>query len=214
MASVGQSHILALYHCRYGVFFDKKPEIIRHIVRQSGILLFTTMHGIAKILDRHADELHCRLALIEDGCYKIYQPKNRESCDSTSVSTCRYPTLRSPTARGVFLVPIFDRGIFLMPAPSSTGLLQILARLGFKTILISGLDMTNFSQPRFYETQQNQLPSYLATKVEKSCYAVFLHLRLTYCNKSRSGSLIFFARKRYSRNYLRKRFRLMSTSKK
>lgn len=26
--------------------------------------------------------------------------------------------------------------------------------------------MTNFSQPRFYETQQNQLPSYLATKVE------------------------------------------------
>lgn len=48
-------------------FFDKKPEIIRHIVRQSGILLFTTMHGIAKILDRHADELHCRLALIEDG---------------------------------------------------------------------------------------------------------------------------------------------------
>ncbi len=46
-----------------------------------------------------------------------------------------------------------------MPEPWSTGP-QILARLGFDTILISGLDMNNFHQPRFYETQQNKLPSY------------------------------------------------------
>lgn len=31
--------------------------------------------------------------------------------------------------------------------------------LGFKTILISGLDMSNFNQPRFYETEQDKLPS-------------------------------------------------------
>ncbi|STU54950.1 lipopolysaccharide core biosynthesis protein RfaZ [Klebsiella pneumoniae subsp. ozaenae] len=29
-------------------FFDKKPDIIRAIVSQPDILLFTTMHGIAK----------------------------------------------------------------------------------------------------------------------------------------------------------------------
>lgn len=56
-------------------FFDKKPDIIRAIVSQPDILLFTTMHGIAKIVDRYGDALRCRLALIEDGCYKIYQPK-------------------------------------------------------------------------------------------------------------------------------------------
>ena len=43
-------------------FFDKKPDIIRAIVSQPDILLFTTMHGIAKIVDRHADALRCRLA--------------------------------------------------------------------------------------------------------------------------------------------------------
>jgi hypothetical protein len=34
-------------------FFDKKPDIIRAIVSQPDILLFTTMHGIAKIVDRY-----------------------------------------------------------------------------------------------------------------------------------------------------------------
>lgn len=50
-------------------FFDKKPDIIRAIVSQPDILLFTTMHGIAKIVDRYGDALRCRLALIEDGCF-------------------------------------------------------------------------------------------------------------------------------------------------
>lgn len=64
------------------------------------------MHGIAKILDRHADELHCRLALIEDGCYKIYQPKiASHAIQQISMSI---PTLRSNGPRCV-LVPIFDR---------------------------------------------------------------------------------------------------------
>ena len=42
-------------------FFDKKPDIIRAIVSQPEILLFTTMHGIAKIVDRYGDALRCRL---------------------------------------------------------------------------------------------------------------------------------------------------------
>jgi hypothetical protein len=45
------------------------------VISQPDLVLFTTMHGIAKILDRHGAELRCRLALIEDACYKIYQPK-------------------------------------------------------------------------------------------------------------------------------------------
>jgi hypothetical protein len=49
--------------------------VIRSVISQPDLVLFTTMHGIAKILDRHGAELRCRLALIEDACYKIYQPK-------------------------------------------------------------------------------------------------------------------------------------------
>jgi Kdo-III transferase WaaZ len=145
-------------------FFDKRPEIIRAIISQSGIILFTTMHGIAKILDRYAEDLQCRLALVEDGCYKIYQPKVAQGAIRQTyqhIDSLRYDPQRPDVCFSTDIRQgIFDAGTVVYWA------LQILAWLGFKTILISGLDMTNFSQPRFYETQQNQLPSYLATKVE------------------------------------------------
>ncbi len=64
---------------------------------------------------------------------------------------------------------IFDAGAVVYWA------LQILAALGFNTILVSGLDMTNFNQPRFYETQQEKLPSYLATKVDTLVMPSFAH---------------------------------------
>ena len=35
--------------------------------------------------------------------------------------------------------------------------------------------MTNFNQPRFYETQQEKLPSYLATKVDTLVMPSFTH---------------------------------------
>ena len=43
--------------------------------------------------------------------------------------------------------------------------LQILAFLGFNKIYIAGLDMNNFSKPRFYETTDNMLPSFLNEKL-------------------------------------------------
>jgi Kdo-III transferase WaaZ len=154
-------------------FFDKKPEIIRDIVRQRGMLLFTTMHGIAKILDRYADDLQCRLALIEDGCYKIYQPKVANSAIQQAyqhTDTLRFAPQRPDVCFSTDIRQgIFDAGTVVYWA------LQILAWLGFKIILISGLDMTNFSQPRFYETQQEKLPSYLAAKVDDLVMPSFAH---------------------------------------
>ncbi len=61
-----------------------------------------------------------------------------------------------------------------MPARWSTGRCKF-SRLGFNTILVSGLDMTNFNQPRFYETQQEKLPSYTATKVDTLVMPSFAH---------------------------------------
>ena len=87
-------------------FFDKKPDIIRAIVSQPDILLFTTMHGIAKIVDRYGDALRCRLALIEDGCYKIYQPKVASEAIKRKPAECG-DVLSSSARRISVLAPIF-----------------------------------------------------------------------------------------------------------
>ncbi|MGP4879527.1 sugar glycosyltransferase, partial [Klebsiella pneumoniae] len=120
------------------------------IVSQPDILLFTTMHGIAKIVDRYGYALRCRLALIEDGCYKIYQPKvASEAIKRTyqqNAAMCFHPQRPDICFSTDIRQGIFDAGTVVYWA------LQILAWLGFNTILVSGLDMTNFNQPRFYET--------------------------------------------------------------
>jgi hypothetical protein len=43
---------------------------------------------------------------------------------------------------------------------------QIIAFLGFKQLFIAGLDMNNFNLPRFYETHENKLPTFLPEKVD------------------------------------------------
>ncbi|PLM49636.1 sugar glycosyltransferase, partial [Klebsiella michiganensis] len=129
-------------------FYDKKPDVIRSVISQADIVLFTTMHGIAKILDRHGAELRCRLALIEDACYKIYQPKVAKNAIQQAwrgVPALRFHPQRQDICFSTDIRHgIFDAGTVVYWA------LQILMWLGFKTILISGLDMSNFNQPRFY----------------------------------------------------------------
>ena len=64
---------------------------------------------------------------------------------------------------------IFDAGTVAYWA------LQIIAYLGFKQLFIAGLDMNNFHQPRFYETEQDRLPTFLADKVESLVIPAFRH---------------------------------------
>lgn len=154
-------------------FYDKKPDVIRSVISQADIVLFTTMHGIAKILDRYGAELRCRLALIEDACYKIYQPKVAKNAIQQAwrgVPALRFHPQRHDICFSTDIRHgIFDAGTVVYWA------LQILMWLGFKTILISGLDMSNFNQPRFYETEQDKLPSWLANKVDDLVMPSFSH---------------------------------------
>ncbi len=154
-------------------FYDRKPEIIRAVISQPDLVLFTTMHGIAKILDRHGAALRCRLALIEDACYKIYRPKvakNRVRQAWQEVEAIRFHPQREDICFSTDIRHgIFDAGTVVYWA------LQILMWLGFKTILISGLDMTNFNQPRFYETDRDKLPSWLENKVDDLVMPSFSH---------------------------------------
>lgn len=153
-------------------FFDRKPEMIAAIINNPDILLFTTLHGIAKIYDRHPRHaIQCKIALIEDACYRIYQGKiaddakwqlfqnnNAVIFDGANSNICFTTDIRNG---------IFDAGTVVYWA------LQVLFYLGFTRILISGLDMNNFNQPRFYENEHTKLPSYLENKVENIVFPAF-----------------------------------------
>lgn len=153
-------------------FFDRKPEMITAIISNPDILLFTTLHGVAKIYDRHIrEQIKCRIALIEDACYKIYQGKITDEekwqvyqkshtviFDDCNKQVCFSTDIRKG---------IFDAGTVIYWA------LQVLLFLGFNRIIVGGLDMTNFHQPRFYENEHNKLPSYLENKVENIVFPAF-----------------------------------------
>lgn len=154
-------------------FFDKQRDLVESIIADSNILLFTTLHGIAKIWDRHAAHLKCRLALIEDACYKIYQPKITDEMKwetYKNIKAMRCCDDRQDICFSTDIcLGIFDAGTVAYWA------FQILCHMGFETILVSGLDMNNFHQPRFYETNENKQPSYLENKVESLVIPSFSH---------------------------------------
>ncbi len=91
-------------------FFDRRQDVIRSVIADPNILLFTTMHGIAKILDRHAADLRCRLALIEDACYKIYQPKVADALKWEMYKSVPGASFAKPAEDICFPVPIFATG--------------------------------------------------------------------------------------------------------
>ncbi|MDV5141882.1 sugar glycosyltransferase [Chimaeribacter arupi] len=142
-------------------FYDQKREVIAEIIRDPSLTLFTTAHGIARILDRHGlAAVRCKLALIEDAAFKIYQPKIEAPALQSAYAG--YPCAHfAPDRPDIGFTTdirhgIFDAGTVVYWA------LQIAAYLGFDEIFILGLDMNNFHQPRFYETEENKQPSYLA----------------------------------------------------
>lgn len=121
--------------------------------------------------------------MIEDGCYKIYQPKvASEAIKRTyqqNAAMCFHPQRPDICFSTDIRRGIFDAGTVVYWA------LQILAA-GLQYYLVSGTDMTNFNQPRFYETQQEKLPSYTATKwIPSSCPPLRMPRR--YCSNARFG---------------------------
>jgi len=153
-------------------FFDKKAALIAEVVATPDLILFTTAHGIARILDRYpAQDIRCSLALIEDAAFKIYQPK-------ITLLATHYKDAKQThfAAEGTDIgfttdirQGIFDAGTVIYWA------LQILAYLGFDQVFIIGLDMNNFTQPRFYETVENKLSTHLQENIESLIMPAFAH---------------------------------------
>lgn len=153
-------------------FIDQRSDIVRDIVQTAGLTLFTTAHGVARIIDRFTlAGIRCRLSVLEDAAFKIYCPRiapealwdhyRREGSMCFSAADRRVG-FSQDIRRGVF-----DAGTV------SYWALQIIAFLGFNQLFIAGLDMNNFHLPRFYETKDNMQPTYLPEQVDSIVMPAF-----------------------------------------
>jgi len=153
-------------------FIDQRQSIIKDIISREDLYFFTTAHGILKIVNKFGHhKIKCNICLIEDACYKIYQP---------SLSDCEIKEQFQNSPDVMFdknneciafnkdiREGIFDSGTVVYWA------LQIIFYLGFQRIIIAGLDMNNFNQPRFYENANDRLPSFLENKVDSLIIPAF-----------------------------------------
>lgn len=147
------------------IFIDNQYELLKKIIADRSIILFTTMHGIVRLANKFSPgNILCRVALIEDKCFAIYQPAINRDEVYNKLHTQKDIDFSSENKNIAFShdirTGIFDAGTVAYWS------LQILAFLGFKKIYIAGLDMTNFSSPRFYETKNSMLPSFLENKLQ------------------------------------------------
>ncbi|MEW7312998.1 sugar glycosyltransferase [Buttiauxella gaviniae] len=154
------------------IFVDNKPDIIEEIIKKEDLVLFTTMHGIVRIIDKFTlNKVKCKLAVIEDKCYPIYEKKISNADIYNNFNTHKGIIFSKENINIAFNHDIrngiFDAGTVIYWS------LQILSYLGFKKIYVVGLDMTNFSTPRFYETKNDMLPSFLAEKLQEIIIPAF-----------------------------------------
>lgn len=153
-------------------FIDNRPDIIQEIIKNETLILFTTAHGIVRIIEKfHLKNIKCRLSIIEDISCKIYEPKieDRDLLNKLSCNDAIFFDKKGAGFNTDIRYGIFDAGTVVYWA------LQILLFLGFERIYIIGLDMNNFDQPRFYETPSEKLPSMLSKKLDDIIIPSFRH---------------------------------------
>lgn len=153
-------------------FIDQRPDIIANIIRNENLLFFTTVQGIVRIIDSFSlAAIKCRLVAIEDIACKIYQPRIADS--ELHAETVHYEGIVFSEKKIGFNKDIrsgiFDAGTVVYWA------FQLLSFMGFKLIYLAGLDMNNFHQPRFYENEQEKLPSFLPEKLDTIIRPSFRH---------------------------------------
>ncbi|WP_061799605.1 hypothetical protein [Serratia ficaria] len=155
-------------------FIDQKPEIIGEIIDDPRLTLFTTVHGIAKIIDTFSlERVKCGFAVIEDAAFKIYQPKIAND-DLWPVYQDNPAVVFAADRKDIAFSHDIRSGIFDAGTVAYWAF-QILTFLGFERLYIIGLDMNNFHQPRFYEAAENKLPTDLADKVAGLVMPSFSH---------------------------------------
>nr|WP_258167235.1 sugar glycosyltransferase [Scandinavium goeteborgense] len=150
-------------------FIDHHKSILKEICASEKIVLFTTVMGIVKIIELLDEQkITCRIAIIEDICYQTYKPSlkpidiKRNCSDYPKITFSQsHPDIAfsNDIRKGVF-----DAGTVIYWA------LQTICFMGFDNIYIAGLDLNNFSRPRFYEDLENMRPSYLQNKLDEMVF--------------------------------------------
>ncbi len=162
-------------------FFDTRSDIIREIIQDKNVLLFIPVYGIMRIINEYND-VKCRIALIEDANYRIYQKKidkaETRSFYKDNPNICFYKDTQSVGFSKDIRNGIFEGATVVYWA------FQILYFLGFEKILIAGLDMSNFHLPRFYENEDNKQPSFLETEVDRIIIPSFSHASQIFKDKN------------------------------
>lgn len=153
-------------------FIDQRQSIIKDIISRKDLYFFTTAHGILKIVNKFGrHKIKCNICLIEDACYKIYQPSisdNEIKEQYQELPNVMFDKNNECIAFNKDIREgIFDSGTVVYWA------LQIIFYLGFQRIIIAGLDMNNFDQPRFYENANDKLPSFLENKLDSLIIPAF-----------------------------------------
>lgn len=144
-------------------FIDQRLSLVKEIVSRPEVLLFTTINGIMKIVHHFGiDALRCRLAVVEDACFRVYQPKIQSS---EIYQTCHDKShiSFSPKNNNIAFSNDIREGIF-DAATVVYWSLQIVKFMGFSRVIIAGLDMNNFHRPRFYENDKDRSPSFLESQ--------------------------------------------------
>lgn len=155
-------------------FIDNRDDIVFDIISDNGLILFTTMHGVAKIIDRFSmSAVRCQFSIVEDATCKIYHSKIERQYlyeyygehDGVAFFEHNKSVAFSKDIR----LGVFDAETVVYWA------LQVIAYLGFECLYIAGLDMSNFHMPRFYETDNDKQPTTLPDKVSSVVIPAFRH---------------------------------------
>ncbi|MBD9662193.1 MULTISPECIES: sugar glycosyltransferase [unclassified Pantoea] len=155
-------------------FIDKRFDLVTDIINDEKLVLFTTVHCFNDILQR-ADlrDVKCRLAIIEDLSFKVFRGIVRpEEYALNYQGKMGISLSETPFISGFswdICQGVFDAGTVAYWA------LQISVWLGASRILLAGVDMNNFSAPRFYESDNDKLPSLLESNFSAVIKPAFIH---------------------------------------
>ncbi|MGK0600371.1 sugar glycosyltransferase [Yokenella regensburgei] len=155
-------------------FIDQRADIVRDIIKCKGLVLFLTMHGLVRIIDKFSLlAIKCQLSIVEDASCKIFYPKiNRDSLYKEYYQDPDVFFSKNDKRIGYsrnICHGVFDAGTVVYWA------LQIISYLGYKQVYIAGLDMGRFHLPRFYETDLNKSPTFLPEVIESIIIPAFTH---------------------------------------
>lgn len=137
-------------------FIRNRINMVKAIVSNQEITLFCNtpvLHEIMQNCKRH--EIKCSFWLMDMIVNNICYPLGEKQSHPGSESNPHHHWHNGFGFSSDMHKGIFDYGTVAYPA------FQIACSLGYKKIMIAGLDMNNFDRPRFYENVYDKLPTHL-----------------------------------------------------